>query len=150
MLEPINNEHFCLCSSLPQVHHGSIRRIVIPGFGLFQRGKLQQNQDAGQGTLPFKALIAAPAPASTYPLFLYQGPGLRAIFLLPVRIFHVELCHNIRRQGSLVLRRSTACEPSCPSYTTGRVKVDTHGLTPVALAKEVYIYLEGCMPSNSL
>ena len=28
--------------------------------------------------------------------------------------------------------------------------VDTHGLTPVALAKEVYIYLEGCMPSNSL
>jgi hypothetical protein len=29
-------------------------------------------------------------------------------------------------------------------------KVDTHGLTPVALAKEVCIYLEGCMPSNSL
>jgi hypothetical protein len=28
--------------------------------------------------------------------------------------------------------------------------VDTHGLTPVALAKEVCIYLEGCMPSNSL
>src|SRR5262249_30870090 len=26
--------------------------------------------------------------------------------------------------------------------------VDTHGLTPVALAKEVCIYLEGCMPSN--
>jgi hypothetical protein len=30
------------------------------------------------------------------------------------------------------------------------VTVDTHGLTPVALAKEVCIYLEGCMPSNSL
>ena len=30
------------------------------------------------------------------------------------------------------------------------VWVDTHGLTPVALAKEVCIYLEGCMPSNSL
>jgi hypothetical protein len=30
------------------------------------------------------------------------------------------------------------------------VLVDTHGLTPVALAKEVCIYLEGCMPSNSL
>src|SRR5262249_40270040 len=29
-------------------------------------------------------------------------------------------------------------------------EVDTHGLTPVALAKEVCIYLEGCMPSNSL
>ena len=29
-------------------------------------------------------------------------------------------------------------------------RVDTHGLTPVALAKEVCIYLEGCMPSNSL
>jgi hypothetical protein len=28
--------------------------------------------------------------------------------------------------------------------------VDTHGLTPVALAEEVYIYIEGCMPSNSL
>ena len=28
--------------------------------------------------------------------------------------------------------------------------VDTHGLTPVALAKEACIYLEGCMPSNSL
>ena len=28
--------------------------------------------------------------------------------------------------------------------------VDTHGLTPVALVKEVCIYLEGCMPSNSL
>jgi hypothetical protein len=28
--------------------------------------------------------------------------------------------------------------------------VDTHGLTPVALAKEVFIYIEGCMPSNSL
>src|SRR5215468_3712251 len=28
--------------------------------------------------------------------------------------------------------------------------VDTHGLTPVALAKEVFMYLEGCMPSNSL
>ena len=28
--------------------------------------------------------------------------------------------------------------------------VDTHGLTPVALAKEVCISLEGCMPSNSL
>jgi hypothetical protein len=28
--------------------------------------------------------------------------------------------------------------------------VDTHGLTPVALAKEVCIYLESCMPSNSL
>ena len=35
--------------------------------------------------------------------------------------------------------------------STGNViKVDTHGLTPVALAKEVCIYLEGCMPSNSL
>jgi hypothetical protein len=32
----------------------------------------------------------------------------------------------------------------------GADKVDTHGLTPVALAKEVFIYLEGCMPSNSL
>src|SRR5919108_2830143 len=31
-----------------------------------------------------------------------------------------------------------------------RFVVDTHGLTPVALAKEVCIYLEGCMPSNSL
>jgi len=31
-----------------------------------------------------------------------------------------------------------------------RRHVDTHGLTPVALAKEVCIYLEGCMPSNSL
>ena len=30
------------------------------------------------------------------------------------------------------------------------VTVDTHGLTPVALAKEVFIYIEGCMPSNSL
>jgi hypothetical protein len=30
------------------------------------------------------------------------------------------------------------------------IGVDTHGLTPVALAKEVCIYLEGCMPSNSL
>jgi hypothetical protein len=30
------------------------------------------------------------------------------------------------------------------------VEVDTHGLTPVALAKEVFIYIEGCMPSNSL
>ena len=30
------------------------------------------------------------------------------------------------------------------------IEVDTHGLTPVALAKEVCIYLEGCMPSNSL
>src|SRR5262245_40179025 len=29
-------------------------------------------------------------------------------------------------------------------------EVDTHGLTPVALAKEVCIYLEGYMPSNSL
>jgi len=29
-------------------------------------------------------------------------------------------------------------------------KVDTHGLTPVALAKEVFIYIEDCMPSNSL
>src|SRR5262245_29435066 len=29
-------------------------------------------------------------------------------------------------------------------------QVDTHGLTPVALAKEVCICLEGCMPSNSL
>ena len=28
--------------------------------------------------------------------------------------------------------------------------VDTHGLTPVALAKEVFIYIEDCMPSNSL
>jgi hypothetical protein len=28
--------------------------------------------------------------------------------------------------------------------------VDTHGLTPVALAKEVCIYIEDCMPSNSL
>ena len=28
--------------------------------------------------------------------------------------------------------------------------VDTHGLTPVALVKEVCIDLEGCMPSNSL
>jgi hypothetical protein len=31
-----------------------------------------------------------------------------------------------------------------------RPLVDTHGLTPVALAEEVCIYLEGCMPSNSL
>src|SRR2546426_4685716 len=30
------------------------------------------------------------------------------------------------------------------------VGVDTHGLTPVALAKEVVIYIEDCMPSNSL
>ena len=30
------------------------------------------------------------------------------------------------------------------------LEVDTHGLTPVALAKEVCISLEGCMPSNSL
>ena len=29
-------------------------------------------------------------------------------------------------------------------------RVDTHGLTPVALAKEVFIYIEDCMPSNSL
>ena len=28
--------------------------------------------------------------------------------------------------------------------------VDTHGLTPVALAKEILICIEGCMPSNSL
>ena len=31
-----------------------------------------------------------------------------------------------------------------------QLKVDTHGLTPVALAKEVFIYIEDCMPSNSL
>src|SRR5215468_880826 len=31
-----------------------------------------------------------------------------------------------------------------------QLRVDTHGLTPVALAKEVFMYLEGCMPSNSL
>jgi hypothetical protein len=29
-------------------------------------------------------------------------------------------------------------------------EVDTHGRKPVALAEEVCIYLEGCMPSNSL
>src|SRR5437867_4441409 len=28
--------------------------------------------------------------------------------------------------------------------------VDTHGLTPVALAKEGFIFIEDCMPSNSL
>ena len=37
-----------------------------------------------------------------------------------------------------------------PSIRHQRISVDTHGLTPVALAKEVCIYLEGCMPSNSL
>jgi HlyD family secretion protein len=36
------------------------------------------------------------------------------------------------------------------TYAGSIVEVDTHGLTPVALAKEVCIYLEGCMPSNSL
>ena len=35
-------------------------------------------------------------------------------------------------------------------YLLNLYLVDTHGLTPVALAKEVCIYLEGCMPSNSL
>jgi hypothetical protein len=34
--------------------------------------------------------------------------------------------------------------------TFSKPLVDTHGLTPVALAKEVFIYFEGCMPSNSL
>jgi hypothetical protein len=33
---------------------------------------------------------------------------------------------------------------------SGKKPVDTHGLTPVALAKKVCIYLEGCMPSNSV
>ena len=39
-----------------------------------------------------------------------------------------------------------------PEHATAddRGQVDTHGLTPVALAKEVFIYIEGCMPSNSL
>jgi hypothetical protein len=36
---------------------------------------------------------------------------------------------------------------SVPPYADS---VDTHGLTPVALAKEGFIYIEGCMPSNSL
>jgi NAD(P)-dependent dehydrogenase (short-subunit alcohol dehydrogenase family) len=30
------------------------------------------------------------------------------------------------------------------------MNVDTHGLTPVALAEEVFMSIEGCMPSNSL
>src|SRR5262245_42574458 len=39
---------------------------------------------------------------------------------------------------------------STSGLTSQTVRVDTHGLTPVALAKEVCSYLEGCMPSNSL
>src|SRR5262245_31930468 len=48
------------------------------------------------------------------------------------------------------------CRPLFRGHGTGDgfdqlvLHVETHGLTPVALAKEVCIYLEGCMPSNSL
>ena len=38
----------------------------------------------------------------------------------------------------------------CLTGGAGGASVDPHGLTPVALAEEVCIYLEGCMPSNSL
>ena len=42
-----------------------------------------------------------PAPASTFPpAFLHQGSRLRTIFLLPVRIFHVELGNHIRSHVS--------------------------------------------------
>ena len=47
--------------------------------------------------------------------------------------------------GHLLGRAEAAHRKAVPN-----VIVDTHGLTPVALAKEVCIYLEGCMPSNSL
>ena len=40
--------------------------------------------------------------------------------------------------------------PLMPFVEKPSGEVDTHGLTPVALAKEVCIDLEGCMPSNSL
>jgi cation transport ATPase len=36
------------------------------------------------------------------------------------------------------------------NFRNHNANVETHGLTPVALAEEVCIYIEGCMPSNSL
>jgi len=72
------------------------------------------------------------APRQLQPLL---KPLLVAICLLPL--------------GDLIMASATPFY-FCTTQKHLTVKVDTHGLTPVALAKEVCIYLEGCMPSNSL
>jgi hypothetical protein len=57
-------------------------------------------------------------------------------------------CSSFRKKARNLIE--TAQRKSQPYMIASQEKVDTHGLTPVALAKEVCIYLEGCMPSNSL
>ena len=75
-LEPIDDNNVRIRSGLTQVNHVRILGIVVPGFGLLQRRELQKKKDAGQCTLPFKALHSGPSPGKNFPpYFCTKAPA---------------------------------------------------------------------------
>jgi hypothetical protein len=84
---------------------------------------------------------------------LYAGKGTEipifmiSSFMCPKR-YNGYVCGPDHRGEASLTQEQPVCFAGPGSFFM--IGVDTHGLTPVALAKEVCIYLESCMPSNSL
>jgi hypothetical protein len=86
----------------------------------------------------------------TTPLGMAGAVLERVLVDEPIEVVRQGAGHFGRATGAGAIHQaldSLAGEAMDPFAQRG---VDTHGLTPVAPAKEVCIYLEGCMPSNSL
>jgi len=83
----------------------------VLGFGTWLSLIEEQVYGIGEGLPSFEALDSVPRPDNDFPaVFPEKGLRLRAIFLLPVRVFHVELRHNIYRHGFLLLSRLNFCK----------------------------------------